>query len=66
MTKSEFPELDKKIFPSDGIDKGILPRFKLELTFKKGAFMLIDPEYESEITSPKYKLEIIEFEISKG
>ena len=59
MTKSEFPELDKKIFPSDGIDKGILPRFKLELTFKKGAFMLIDPEYESEITFSKSVFEII-------
>jgi len=55
-----------EIFLSVDIDNGTLPKSKVELTFSNGALIVIYPEYTSEITSPKSKLEIIEFEISKG
>ena len=44
MIKFESPELAKEIFLSVGIDKGTLPKSKLELIFKNGAFIVIDPE----------------------
>ena len=56
----------KEIFLSVEIDNGTLPKSKVELMFSNGALIVIYPEYTSEITSPKSKLEIIEFEISKG
>jgi hypothetical protein len=66
IIKSEFPELAKEIFLSVEIDKGTLPKSKIEFVSKKGAFIEIEPEYESDIKLSDSVLEIIEFEISKG
>jgi hypothetical protein len=66
IIKSEFPELAREIFLSVEIDKGTLPKSKIEFVSNKGAFIEIEPEYESDIKLSDSVLEIIEFEISKG